>query len=60
MEPTYTLKGRKISANKGVGKTKGGAGHKHAGTDSESDSEHVVTPYNWNKTNITKDKQTSR
>ncbi len=61
MAPTSALKRRKLSANKGVGKTtKVLAGRKRAETDSESDSEHIVTPYNWNKTNITKDKQTSR
>ena len=60
MAPTSALKRRKLSANKGVGKTtKVLAGRKRAETDSESDSEHIVTPYNWNKTNITKDKQTS-
>ena len=61
MAPTSALKRRKLPANKGVGKTtKGVAGRKCAETDSESDSEHIVTPYNWNKTNISKDKQTSR
>ena len=61
MAPTSALKRRKLSAHKGVGKTtKGVAGRKRAETDSESDSEHIATPYNWNKTNITKDKQTSR
>ena len=44
MAPTPTTKHQKVSANKGVRKTKGGAGRRRTQTDSDDDNGTVVTP----------------
>ncbi len=58
MAPTPTTKRLKVSANKGVRKTKGGAGRRRTQSDSDDDDGPVVTPMKWSTTNTTRNKQT--